>query len=137
MTLYDIVTTLINIAKKQPNINYTGEGDIYILNSLPNIDYSVFFITQNNHTQREDTVNYNLTLFYIDRVNSSGNNVLQIQSTGMLALNNIINNFNNLYDVEVGDIDYTTFVHRFQDDCAGVYANVTITADAELGTCGF
>lgn len=137
MTLYDIVTTLINIAKKQPNINYTGEGDIYILNSLPNIDYSVFYITQNNHTQREDTVNYNLTLFYIDRVNSSGNNVLQIQSTGMLALNNIINNFNNLYDVEVGDIDFTTFVHRFQDDCAGVYANVTITADAELGTCGF
>lgn len=137
MTLYDIVTTLINIAKKQPNINYTGEGDIYILNSLPNIDYSVFYITQNNHTQREDTVNYNLTLFYIDRVNSNGNNVLQIQSTGMLALNNIINNFNNLYDVEVGDIDYTTFVHRFQDDCAGVYANVTITADAELGTCGF
>ena len=137
MTLYDIVTTLINIAKKQPNINYTGEGDIYILNSLPNIDYSVFYITQNNHTQREDTVNYNLTLFYIDRVNSSGNNVLQIQSTGMLALNNIINKFNNLYDVEVGDIDFTTFVHRFQDDCAGVYANVTITADAELGTCGF
>lgn len=137
MTLYDIVTTLINIAKKQPNINYTGEGDIYTLNSLPNIDYSVFYITQNNHTQREDTVNYNLTLFYIDRVNSNGNNVLQIQSTGMLALNNIINNFNNLYDVEVGDIDYTTFVHRFQDDCAGVYANVTITADAELGTCGF
>lgn len=137
MTLYDIVTTLINIAKKQPNINYTGEGDIYILNSLPNIDYSVFYITQNNHTQREDTVNYNLTLFYIDRVNSNGNNVLQIQSTGMLALNNIINNFNNLYDVEVGDIDYTTFVHRFQDDCAGVYANVTITADAELGVCGY
>lgn len=137
MTLYDIVTTLINIAKKQPNINYTGEGDIYILNSLPNIDYSVFYITQNNHTQREDTVNYNLTLFYIDRVNSNGNNVLQIQSTGMLALNNIINNFNNLYDVEVGDIDYTTFVHRFQDDCAGVYANTTITADAELGLCGF
>lgn len=137
MTLYDIVTTLINIAKKQPNINYTGEGDIYTLNSLPNIDYSVFFITQNNHTQREDTINYNLTLFYIDRVNSNGNNVLQIQSTGMLALNNIINNFNNLYDVEVDDIDYTTFVHRFQDDCAGVYANVTITADAELGTCGF
>jgi hypothetical protein len=137
MTLYDIVTTLINIAKKQPNINYAENGDIYTLNSIPNINYSVFYITQNNHTQREDTVNYNLTLFYIDRVNSSGNNVLQIQSTGMLALNNILNNFNNLYDVEVGDIDFTTFVHRFQDDCAGVYANVTITADAELGLCGF
>lgn len=137
MTLYDIVTGFKNIAKKQPNINYVGDGDIYSLNSMPNLEYGVFFITQSNHTQNEDTINYNLTLFYIDRVNSSGNNVLQIQSTGMLALNNIINNFNNLYDVEVGDIDYTTFVHRFQDDCAGVYANVTITADAELGTCGF
>jgi hypothetical protein len=51
MTLVEIVKILLDIAKQQPNINYVGEGDIYTLNSLPNIDYSVFYITQNAHNQ--------------------------------------------------------------------------------------
>ena len=138
MTLYDIVTGFKNIAKKQPNINYVNDGDIYSLNSSPNLEYGVFFITQSNHSQNEDTVSYTLTLYYIDRLNGDGSNTLQIQSNAMMALNNIINVFNAQYDVEIEyNIQYTTFVHRFQDDCAGVFANVTITADAELGLCGF
>lgn len=138
MTLYDIVTGFKNIAKKQPNINYVNDGDIYSLNSLPNIDYGVFFVTQSNHTQNEDTVSYTLTLYYIDRLNSDGSNTLQIQSNAMMALNNIINVFNAQYDVEIEyNIQYTTFVHRFQDDCAGVFANVTIITGNELGVCGY
>ena len=139
MTLYEIVDNLLSIAKKQPNINYVGEGDIYSLNSLPSIDYSVFFITQTNHQQGENTVTYNLTLYYIDRLLNDGSNKLQIQSQGMMVLNNIINILNNMNsDIEIEyNIDYTTFVHKFQDNCSGVFANVSITADAELGICGY
>ena len=93
MTLYEIVNEFLNIAKQQPNINYTGEGDIYQLNSLPNIDYSVFYVTQTNHSQNENTVSYTLTLYYIDRLLQDASNRLQIQSQGILVLNNIINIF--------------------------------------------
>ena len=56
MTFYEIVKSLQEIAQKQPNINYVGEGDIYILNTKTNIDYGVFFITQTNHAQYENTI---------------------------------------------------------------------------------
>jgi hypothetical protein len=139
MTLYEVITDILNIAKQQPNINHTGEGDVYLLNSLPNIDYSVFWVTQTNHTQGENTVSFNLILYYIDRLLPDDSNRLQIQSQGMLALNNIINIYNQMNtDIQIEyDINYTTFTHRFTDNCAGVFANVTITADAELGICGY
>lgn len=139
MTLYEVITDILNIAKQQPNINHTGEGDIYSLNSLPNIDYNVFWVTQSNHTQGENTVTYNLVLYYIDRLLPDASNRLQIQSQGMLALNNIINIYNQMNpDIQIEyDINYTTFTHRFTDDCAGVFANVTITTDNEIGTCGY
>lgn len=139
MTLYEIVNSILDIAKKQPNINHTGEGDIYSLNSLPNIDYGVFYITQTNHTQSENVVTYKLVLYYIDRLLQDGSNRLQVQSQGILALNNIINIFNQITpEVEVDyEVDYTTFTHRFNDDCAGVFASVTITADNDLGVCGY
>lgn len=139
MTLIEIVNEFEKIARKQPNINYVGNGDIYSLNGLPNIDYSVFFITQSEHQQSENTVTYNLTLYYVDRVIKDGDNTLSVQSTGMMVLANIINIFNQLNpDVEVDyDINYTTFTHKFTDDCAGVFCSVSITADADLGICGY
>lgn len=139
MTLYDIISKFLNIAKKQPNINYVGEGDIYQLNSLPGIDYGVFWITQTDHNQDEDTITYNLTLYYVDRLLNDGSNRLQVQSTGIVMLGNIINNFNEQNtDVEIMyDISYSTFTHRFTDDCAGVFAQVSIKVDNNIGLCNY
>lgn len=139
MTLYEIVNEFLDIARKQPNIGYVNCGDIYSINSIPNLDYSVFFVTQTNHTVNEDTIEYNLTLFYVDRLLPDGSNTLQIQSQSMLVLNNIINIFNQLNpDVSIeGGINFTTFTHRFTDDCGGSFCNVTITTDNEIGTCGY
>lgn len=139
MTLQDIIKNLKDIALKQHNINYANEGDVYMLNSLPNLDYGVFFVTQTNHSQSVNTVTYNLTLYYIDRLLTDESNKLQIQSNGIIVLGNIINIFNQKYDdVEiVYDITYNTFTHQFADACAGVYATVQIIADNELGVCGY
>lgn len=139
MTLIDIVNEFLDIAKKQPNINYVNEGDIYDLNKLPNIDYGVFYITQTNHTQSEQMINYNLTLFYVDRIVKDGSNKLAIQSNGIVTIGNIINLFSlKNPDVEIDyDIEYTTFLHRFADECSGVFANVKIITDNNVGICGY
>lgn len=139
MTLYDIVEAFKDIAIKLPNINYVAEGDIYDLNKKPNIDYGVFYITQTGHTQGENLINYNLTLFYVDRLTKDGGNKLAIQSNGITTLGNIINIFSLKYpDVEIEyDIEYTTFLHRFADECSGVFANVTISSDNNIGLCGY
>ena len=138
MTLYEITNALLATAKKVPNINYVGTGDIYELNDKPNINYGVFYITQMNHTQGENTIDYTLTLFYVDRVLNDGSNKLAIQSNGITTIGNIINLFLNTYDnVEIRyDIQYTTFLQKFVDDCSGVFANVTFTVDNNIGIRG-
>ena len=138
MTLFELINKLKDIAISKPNINYVGDGDVYTLNSLPNIDYSVFFITQNDHSIYQDTITYSLNLFYIDRISDSEDNVLNIQSDGMLQLTNVINTLVFSEDVDVdGDITFTPFIQRFADQCAGVYCTVRFIVDNNLGTCNY
>ena len=138
MSLKEVIIKFLNIAKKQPNIGYTGEGDIYTLNSLPNIDYSVFFVTQQQHQQSEDVISYNLILYYVDRLTETGDNTLDIQSNGIIILGNIINTFINENDADISyDITYQTFLHKFADKCAGVYANVKIEVANGISVCNF
>ena len=138
MTLFEIINKLKDIAISKPNINYVGDGDVYTLNSLPNIDYSVFFITQNDHSIDSDTITYSLNLFYIDRISDSEDNVLNIQSDGMLQLTNIINTLVFSEDVDVdGEITFVPFIQRFADQCAGVYCNVRFVVENNLGSCNY
>ena len=138
MTLFEIINKLKDIAISKPNINFVGDGDVYVLNSLPNIDYSVFFITQNDHSIYQDTITYSLNLFYIDRISDSEDNILNIQSDGMLQLTNIINTLVFSEDVDVdGEITFTPFIQRFSDQCAGVYCTVRFVVDNNLGTCNY
>ena len=138
MTLFEIINKLKSIAINKPNINFVGDGDVYTLNSLPNIDYSVFFITQNDHSIYQDTITYSLNLFYIDRISDSEDNVLNIQSDGMLQLTNIINTLVFTEDVDVdGEITFVPFIQRFADQCAGIYCNVRFIVDNNLGSCNY
>lgn len=139
MTLHEIVNQILEIAQQQPNINYVGEGDIYELNKLPNINYSVFYITQGTHQVYENTLQYTFNLFYIDRLMADNSNRLQIQSQGMLVINNIINLLNQL-DVDIDivyPVTFTSFNQRFADECSGVFAEITINVDNNLGICGY
>lgn len=138
MTLFELINKLKTIAIRKPNINFVGDGDVYTLNSLPNIDYSVFFITQNEHSIYQDTITYNLNLFYIDRISDSEDNVLNIQSDGMLQLTNVINTLVFSEDVDVdGDINFVPFIQRFADNCAGVYCTVRFIVDNNIGVCSY
>ena len=138
MTLFEIINKLKDIAISKPNINFVGDGDVYTLNSLPNIDYSVFFVTQNDHSIYQDTITYNLNLFYIDRISDSEDNTLNIQSDGMLQLTNIINTLVFSEDVDVdGDINFVPFIQRFADQCAGVYCTVRFVVENNLGNCSY
>lgn len=138
MTLIEIIEKIKNIAKKQVNVGYVGEGDIYELNSLPNVDYSVIFITQSNHSITPDLCEYTLNVFYIDRLFNDKSNRLSIHSHGISIINNIINTLEVSEDVNVEyPVAFTTFNHRFTDECAGVFATIKISTDNELGLCAY
>ena len=123
MTYYEIISNLKACALEEPNINFVGSKDIYELNSLPTIEYNVFYITPNTFSVDEDTITYSLNLYFVSRWDETDNNQLEEQSAGMLALQNIINRFNNLYpEVEIAyPLIYTPFYQKFKDITCGVF----------------
>lgn len=138
MTLKNIVGCLLDVAKTKPNIRTTGEGNVYDLNSKPDVVYNCFYVTQMGSDVYENQVHHKLTLFYIDRLTDNFDNKLQVQSNGQMEITNIINTVCNICDVEVDyPISFTSFNERFTDDCCGVFTTVTFITDLELGNCGY
>lgn len=136
MTLSEIVKLLNTVALEQPSVGeYIPSGNIYDLSEERNAKFGVFCATQGQHVLNpgENTITYVFNLFYVDRLQSDGDNKIEIQSTGISTLSNIIRTIQEDYDEWVFDsVYFDVFTERFSEMCAGVYATVRITLDDEL-----
>ena len=130
MSLIDIVELVEDIAKNQPNINQILRDDIFALNTMQDVKYSVFCSTQQQHKESGDFITYYFTLFYVDRLLSDRSNQTEIQSAGINILSNILKRLEG-NDIEVEPHSYQVFNQRFNDECAGVYVNVGLTVPIE------
>ncbi|MBO5809629.1 MAG: hypothetical protein J6R32_02255 [Bacteroidales bacterium] len=137
MTLKTIIDLILEVAGNRPNIKTVREGNVYDLNDIPDVEYGVFYVTQGTHSFSQETITYNLNLFYIDRLTPNLDNRLQIQSDGITEIQNILLLFAETYDVEIEyNANVTAFNQRFADDCAGVFVTVQITDVNDFGVCG-
>jgi hypothetical protein len=129
MTLFEFVKVMEKIASIQPNINEIVPGDVYLLNSKKDAEFSVFSWQHRQHQELSDVPDvrlYSFTLFYIDRETQDKSNILEAQSTGFEVLSNIIKTIVEELSIEIyGNIIYQPFEQRFSQECAGIYANVT------------
>lgn len=127
MTLIEIIKILQDIALTQPNVRTATNGDIYeVMNGNPSVKYGVFHITQNTHQSYDDYDTYGLNLFYLDRNEDDDANTLQIQSIGKEVIDNIVKIFCEGFDADFPTITFTPFTQRFDDDTAGVFANIQL-----------
>ena len=132
MTLIQVIKAFEAIASKQPSVNMIVQNDIFRLNACPNARYGVFGWTQGIHSTGVDsnTISYQFTFFYVDRLTEDRSNQIEVQSVGIETLDNIIRDMDakGLYV----DSNYTmqTFNQRFLDECAGVFCNVSISVPA-------
>lgn len=121
---------LINKIKALPNYNFT-EGDVYEIN-FNEVGYSVINIFIEKIYIYESTINYNLVLTYIDRLLPDLSNKLQIQSDGIIYLNEIINTLDDIIEYP---LEITPFTETFGDFCAGDFCRLTIKTNNPVGTC--
>lgn len=136
MTLKYLVDVIKNIALLQPNVRTATEGDIYdTLNGNANVKYSVFHITQNAHREQDNIDYYSFNFFYVDRLLNDYSNKLQIQSVGKELISNVLKTLDETFETETSNITFQPFTERFNDLCAGVYANVTISCVEDV-SCG-
>lgn len=130
MTLRDTIALIEAVAARQPDINMIVRNDIYKLNSCPDAMYGAFAWTQQQH--RESLEDYGpsfaFVLFYVDRLTEDGGNEVEVQSTAIDTLRNIIRALAD--ELEITDWTYDTFTQRFADICAGAFAIVRVRVPA-------
>ena len=127
MTLRDTILLLERIASEQPAIHTIVRNNVYKLSDHPAVQYGVFAWTQGQHTGSLDSwaVGFRFTLFYVDRLTEDKQNQIEIQSTAVSVLDNILRGI-SAEGVEVDPWTITTFNEDFADACAGAFASVRI-----------
>ena len=132
MTLQQVINTIEIIASNQPAVNMIVRNDIFRLNAAPDARYGVFAWLQGQHSGAvtDSLVRYRFTFFYADRLTADLGNQVEIQSTGIEVLTNILRQLDER-GLNVADgYSFRTFNERFHDDCAGVWCDVTIEVPA-------
>lgn len=140
MTLQGLLTALGNIAINDRMVSWAGAGSsVYSINDLTIRDYPIFFASPTGtHRVEENWTTYQLTLFFIDRLLEDNSNDMDIQSTAIEVLKNLIKKAAQQDGiVSVGDeYTITLFVdtEKFKDRCSGAYATVEFSIEND-STC--
>ena len=133
MTLLDVIRIMEKAAASQPAVNMIVRNDIFRLNTYADAKYGVFAWTQQPHTgdASGDLITYAFNVFYVDRLTEDRGNQVEVQSTGIEVLANVIRTMQDA-GCFAGSVTYTTFSQRFLDECAGVFASVAF--EVPVGT---
>jgi hypothetical protein len=126
MTLRQVIRAIERIASEQPAIRMIVRNDVFRLNTCPDAKYGTFAWLQREHSGSVDgnTIRYSFTFFYVDRLTADHGNEVEIQSTGISTLDNIIKTLDRMGIWCDSGYTFQTFNQRFLDECAGVFCNV-------------
>lgn len=141
MTLEGLLIGIGQIGINDRLVNFAGAGgSLYEINDLNIRDYPILYISPTGtHTVEENITTYSLTIFYIDRLSEDSSNSVNVHSTGVEVLKNIINKIIGIAGVvsveDIYTINLFTETERMKDRCNGAYAQITVTVLNET-TCG-
>lgn len=133
MTLRDVISVIEGLAAGQPCVKMIVRNDVYRLNDIQDARYGVFAWTQQQHTipMSPDVLRYTFNLFYVDRLTADRGNEIEIQSTAVQTLTNVLRGLADAGIYQASDAAVRTFNQRFADECAGAFATVTLEAGAD------
>lgn len=133
MTLENLLYNIGRTAIRNKVINYSAAGSsIFELNAETIVDYPMLFISPTgNHEVRLNTTDYEITLYYLDRLLRDSANDIQIFSTAVEQLKLVMRMIENIEGVvEVSDtynISNFSETEKMNDSVAGAFCTVTIT----------
>lgn len=107
-------------------------GDVYSINFKSNVKYPIVNMFVENINVDGMNNNYNIVMYYIDRLTTNKSNEINIQSDSIIYLTEIMN---NIEPADVNNITLTPFSEDFGDNCSGCFARFTTTVRNNIGTC--
>lgn len=132
MNLKELMNKIVDFGLKNKLINTSvGCSSLYQINFEDIEDYPLLvFQPSSPHRVSQNFVEYTITLYWIDRLNSDNSNEFDIFSTSVENLKGIIKGMRNIkgiVDVST-DFDIVNFTdtQRLSDKCAGAYVTLKI-----------
>lgn len=132
MNLKELMNKIVDFGLKNKLINTSvGCSSLYQINFEDIEDYPLLvFQPSSPHRVTQNFVEYTITLYWIDRLNSDNSNEFDIFSTSVENLKGIIKGMRNIkgiVDVST-DFDIVNFTdtQRLSDKCAGAYVTLKI-----------
>lgn len=137
MTLQDFVNKMSDCALKHKFVARFEEGDVFEIMNMGEKNYSYVILTINSLNVNKTETKINCYLYYVDRLLEDESNRLEIWAVGADTLQKIITRIGyNSFDVIAGNnVSYLPFKEKFQDLCAGVYANIEFTILNNVTNC--
>ena len=130
MTLLQLINTIKTIALAQPNI-HSCVDEFLSLNDIT-AKYSAIVLQQRNHQRNNDFISFNFYLGAADRLTEDKSNEIEVQSTAINTINNIVYKLEDLgFDCSMGS--YNVFTERFLAEAAGCYVELSI--NIPVGEC--
>ena len=133
MTLKTLLTLIGELAYRQKLVNFSAAGtSLDEINGMEIAWYPLLFSSPTGtHQVQENTTRFEITLTYVDRLLPDLSNDLDVLSSAISNLENIINGIKQIPGV-VGVEDMYTIrnfanTEKMNDALGGAYANVRIT----------
>lgn len=124
---YNIVTKILEIAKKHIFIKEAHYGDIYEFHNSGNRNYSTFVLTQGENNQiNENYTQYNFTAFVTDRLTDDEKNLLEVQSNCATILNQIMIEIKDELEYFSESETMSFWKEKFNDLCAGCFIQFSL-----------
>lgn len=138
MKYKEIVKIIKNISLALPDVQSFYTGDVYEVNADQSVKYSSIVLTNQEHQfdNINDRFQYNFILFYIDRLTDDEANRTDVHTAAVSALKNIVQHLED-YNVIINDFKFNLFRERFNDQCAGAYATLSVEVEDNDCTDGF
>ena len=136
MNYIQLINAIEVLAVKHNLVSSFVEGDnVFEVNSSDNL-YPVVYLTSKPHQLGHPTSTYNFYIYYVDRLLEDKSNRLYIQNSGMKAINDLIL---DIIELDKTDCTYpisiNTFTEKFTDECAGVWAEISIETYNDMTEC--
>ena len=132
MTLETLLYNIGELALKNNLVNaYFAGGSLYELNAETINEYPIIFLTPaGDHTVKENTTRYSLTIYYADRLWDDDRNETDICSAAIETLKNLMRQISYLdwvaYVQEEPAIRLFTETERMNDRVAGAYMQIWV-----------
>lgn len=132
MTLETLIYNIGELALKKNLVNaYFAGGSLYELNAETINEYPIIFLTPaGDHTVKENTTRFSLTIYYADRLWDDDRNETDICSAAIETLKNLMRQISYLdwvaYVQEEPSIRLFTETERMNDRVAGAYMQIWV-----------